>query len=94
MKDGQDIYGTSLYALLKTGDNSKLFCRFDDLRSKALADENSPWHFSSDGQLWMAGLEFNPVKGLKIAPNLRLWNPADEALPNTTYAFLNLELKF
>ncbi len=94
MLNGQDIFGTSLYALAKTGENFKLFCRFDDLRSKALTGENSPWHFDSDGQLWMAGLEFNPVKGVKIAPNARLWKPADKALPNSTCAFLNLELKF
>lgn len=94
MLKGQDIYGTSLYALAKTGENFKLFCRFDDLRSKALAGENSPWHFSNDGQLWMAGLEFNPVKGVKVAPNARFWNRADKALPNSTYAFLNFELKF
>lgn len=94
MRNGQDIYGTSLYALLKTGANFQLFCRFDDLRSKALAGESSPWHFSNDGHLWMAGLEFNPVKGVKIAPNARFWNTADDALPNIAYAFLNLELKF
>lgn len=94
MLAGQDIYGPSLYALVKPRENFKLFFRFDDLRSKVLEGENNPWHFDNDGQLWMAGLEFNPLKGVKIAPNARIWNTADSALPNTTFAFLNFELKF
>ncbi len=94
MLAGQDIYGPSLYALVKTGENFKLFFRFDDLRSKALDGENNPWHFGNDGQLWMAGLEFNPVKGVKITPNARFWNTADNVLANSIYAFLNFELEF
>jgi hypothetical protein len=93
MVDGQDIYGTSFFATYKASKNLKLFGRFDDLKSKALAGESEPWQLNKDGQLMMAGLEYNVTKGVKIAPNVRYWSPADDS-PATTFAYFNLELKF
>lgn len=94
MKDGQDIYGTSFYATYRTSNKFMLFGRFDDLKSKALEGQSEPWQLSKDGQLIMAGIEFSPIKGIKVAPNFRYWNPANESFPATTFAYLNLELKF
>jgi len=90
---GQDIYGTSFFGTYKPAKNLMVFGRFDDLKSKLLEGESEPWQLSKDGQLYMAGLEFSPVKGVKVAPNLRYWNPADDS-PATTYVYLNLELKY
>jgi hypothetical protein len=42
----------------------------------------------------MAGLEYTVIKGVKVAPNFRYWSPADSSMPATSYAYLNLELKF
>ncbi len=92
--EGQDIYGTSFYASVKATDKLKVFGRFDDLKSKALEGESEPWQLGKDGQLVMAGLEFNVIKGVKIAPNFRYWSPADDSTPATTFAYLNLELKY
>lgn len=94
MKDGQDIYGYSFYATYKPNNKIMLFGRFDDLKSKALAGKSEPWQLKNDGQLIMAGIEFNPVKGVKVAPNFRYWSPADNSIAGTTYAYLNLEMKF
>lgn len=92
--EGQDIYGTSIFATYKAGKKVKLYGRFDDLKSKPLAGENNPWQYSKDGQLILAGVEYDAVKGVKIAPNMRYWNPADGSIPATTYAYLNFEFKF
>lgn len=94
MEDGHDIFGTSIYASFKPSDQMKIFGRFDDLGSETLEGEDDPWQLSKDGQLFMAGLEFSPVKGVKVAPNYRLWNAADAAVENTSYLYLNVELKF
>ncbi len=92
--EGQDIYGTSIFATWQAGKKIKIYGRFDDLKSKAMAGETDPWQFSKDGQLILAGLEYDAVKGVKIAPNIRYWNPADGSMPETTYAYLNFEFKF
>lgn len=94
MIDSQDMYGTSVYATFKPGDNIKYFARFDDLQSAIPEGKSAPWQLAKDGQLLMGGFEFGIVKGIKISPNVRYWNPADETKPTTTYAFLNVELRF
>lgn len=94
MVDGQDMYGTSFYAWYKPNSNWKLFARYDDLNSKALAGEQDGWNISHDGQLMLAGVEYSPVKGVKITPNVRLWNPDEVDAKNTTYLYLSAELKF
>lgn len=94
MNDGRDIYGTSFFATIKANNNIMLFARFDDLKSKVLKGQNEPWQFNNDGQLIMAGIEFNVIKGVKVAPNFRYWKPANNLIAGTSFAYLNLELKF
>lgn len=71
--------GISAYANYSIGDQSKVFGRFD-----ALKDDNN---------LIIAGLEYAPVKGLKLSPNFRFKSPADGSAVTTSY-FLNCEIKF
>jgi hypothetical protein len=94
MAEGQDVYGTSFFATYEASENVKLFGRYDNLASATLEGENNAWQLNKDGQLFMAGLEFSPVKGVKLAPNFRFWDTADDSAPNITYLFLNCELKF
>jgi hypothetical protein len=94
IKEGQDVYGTSIYATFKPGDKIKYFARFDDLNSKTLEGGSVPWQLAKDGDLLIGGFEFGLLKGIKIAPNVRYWNPADESMPTTTYAYLNIELRY
>ncbi len=94
MADGHDVYGTSFFTTYKASSNIKLFGRYDNLASSTLDGEDTPWQQGKDGQLFMAGVELSPVKGVKISPNFRFWDTADDAQPNTTYLYLNCELKF
>lgn len=94
MKAGHDIYGTSFFATYSPSNKVKLIARFDDLRSKTPKGKTENWNLKKDGKLLIAGVELSPVKGVKITPNLRYWSPAKESIPSTTYAYLNLELKF
>lgn len=86
--DGQDQDGVSAYAAYKTSKKVKLFARFDQLNS------NNDWNMSKDGQLYIAGLEYAPVKGVKVAPNFSGWSPADSSKPFQSTLFLNCEIKF
>lgn len=94
MIDGQDRFGTSFYATYKPKSNWKLFARYDALNSKKLPGEPDPWQINHDGQLMLAGVEYSPVKGVKVTPNFRIWNPERNDAKNTTYFYLNAELKF
>ncbi len=94
MNKGQDMFGTSFYATYKPSDKIKIFARYDGLNSSTLEGETDPWQINRDGQLIMAGVEFNPIKGIKLTPNFRNWTPAVESVPNRIDLFLNCQVKF
>ncbi|MGQ8337758.1 porin [Sunxiuqinia sp. A32] len=86
--EDHDLNGVSLYATVNASKKVKFFGRFDDLSS------NNDWNLSKDGQLVLLGIEYAPVKGVKLAPNFRNWNPADDNKAASTSLFLNCEIKF
>ena len=90
----QELNGLSFYSTAKLGDKLKVFGRFDNLSSNVLAGETEAWQLSKDGQLYIAGLEFSPVKGVKLAPNFQGWNPADGSESFISTFILNCEVKF
>ena len=84
---GLSFYGS--YAARKF----RAFGRYDNLSSPVIGSDTDPWNYGKDGQLFIAGVEFHPVKGLIITPNYQGWIPADESsMLNSIY--LSLEIKF
>lgn len=94
MSDGRDLFGPSVYANVNASKKIKIFGRFDDLSSNTLSGQTQNWNASKDGQLFMAGLEYAPVKGIKIAPNYQGWNPAQSSKPYLSTLMVNVEMKF
>ncbi len=92
--EDRTLSGTSIYGTLKAASKVKVYARFDYLTSNTLDGASNDWNVSRDGQLYIAGLEYAPVKGVKLAPNFRGWNPADDNQKFSTSLFLNCEIKF
>jgi len=92
--EGKDYSGTSVYASFVPSKKIKLFGRYDHLTSATLNGQSSSWNRSKDGNLIIAGIEYQPVKGVKIAPNYRLWNPSNSEQKQIQYLYLNCEIKF
>ena len=92
--DGHDLDGTSVYTTLKISEKIKLMARYDHLESNTLPETSSGWNLSKDGEMYLAGIEFSPVKGIKIAPNYQGWNPAANNQPCSSTFILNCEIKF
>lgn len=93
-EENHDLNGTSVYITLKASKKLNLFARFDQLMSNTISGDLNDWNIAKDGQLYIAGLEYNAVKGVKLAPNFKGWNPAD---PNSKFVstfYLNCEIKF
>lgn len=93
MEEGQDYSGYSVYgsyAFKKV----RVYGRYDNVTSVTYDNEMDPWNISKDGQQIIAGIEFSPVKGIKISPNYQLWSPAKSTAPAITGAFLSLEIKY
>jgi hypothetical protein len=91
---GHDFSGYSLYGTVFLNGATNVFARYDYLTSENGQNQLQSWNYSKDGQLYMAGLEFSPVKGLKLAPNFQLWRPRDNSRSNTASVFMNAEIRF
>jgi len=93
LKSGQDWSALSAFGSYYFSAKTKLFARYDNLSSVKVGSATTPWNNSKDGQLIMAGLEFTPVKGIRIAPNYQLWSPRDNAKSNISTVIVNVEIK-
>jgi hypothetical protein len=92
MVEARHLQGISVYGSYHSK-IARLFARYDNLSSPALAGDEDPWNYADDGHLFIAGMEFNPLKGLRVTPNYQGWYPADGS-PVFHSAYLSLEIRF
>jgi hypothetical protein len=68
-----DYYGYSFYTSIKILPKWRVFARYDWMDSTSPVGLAEPWN--EDNQLIMGGIEYQPLKQLKVAPNFRNTNP-------------------
>ena len=90
----QNLTGYSAYASYQINKLLEVFGRYDYLTSNKLTGEPDPWNISKDGQIFMAGVEFSPVKGIKLAPNYKGWMPSAGGSSLISWIYLSAEIKF
>lgn len=66
--NGNDFYGFSAYTTVFLNKKWKVFARFDYIDSKDI--KNQVWN-SNSGNMLLAGVEYMPIKQLKIAPTFK-----------------------
>jgi hypothetical protein len=93
LKKGQDWSGVSAFGNYYFSPKVDLFARYDNLSSVKVGSATTPWNNAKDGQLVMFGVEFIPVKGIRIAPNYQLWTPRDNTKSNISTVVVNVEIK-
>ena len=92
MVQDHHLRGLSFYGSYQTK-IARIFARYDNLSSPVISGDEDPWNYGDDGQLFITGAEFHPVKGLIITPNYQGWYTADGS-PNFHSVYLSLEIKF
>lgn len=92
-QDGQNRYGYSLYASYYLFKKWQLFARFDQVYSNILEGDEEPWDLEQDGSAITGGLEYSPIRQVKIALNYQDWAPYAKNMTYTGYLFLNFEYK-
>ena len=85
---GKSYFGYSAYSSVRIMPQWRIYARYDSMGSNPPANFSNPWN-SLDGQLMVTGIEFHPVKQVKISPNFRNINPDRQKVEQ--YIFLNLE---
>jgi len=86
--------GFSGYASVNISEKLELFGRYDKLWSNTLSGEPYNWNITRDGSAVIGGIQYSPIKNIKIALNYQDWYPYAKNLDNESYIYLNLEYKF
>lgn len=94
MTDGRDYSGISLFAKLPLTEKAGLFARFDNIGSVTMDGDEAPWNLNRDGSYLFAGVDFSPVRNVRISPNLNLFLPSDSGRENVSTIGLNISAKF
>src|ERR1035437_6332866 len=92
---GQNWSGFSVYGTLPVVKTLSVIARFDDLTSEKIGTATTAWNSTktgTDGQVYMVGVEFAPVKGIQITPNFRYAAPSSEAKTAGAYAVSSLNV--
>lgn len=92
--DGNNFSGISVYTSLGLAKKFSIFTRYDYLTSVTPAGETDPWNSSKDGQLFLAGFDYSPITGVRIAPAFVGWSPFDKTKYFTSKFALDFEIKF
>jgi len=92
-KEEQDRYGYSVYGKYNINPKYQVFARFDRMASNKLEGESSPWNLASDGSALVAGIQFQPIKNIKIALDYHDWVPYAANGSTKSFIYLDLEVK-
>lgn len=92
-KENQNRYGFSVYAKYNILSKYQLFARFDKMASNRLEGEVMPWNLANDGTALIAGIQFQPIKNIKVALDYHDWVPYAANGETKAFIFLDLEVK-
>lgn len=84
-ESGADQSGGSVFTSVNLCPKFTFFSRYDYLTSTHRPDDNN------DGQLFLTGIQYTPIKYLKLSPNFRTFNPRNASAQS--FIYLNLEFK-
>lgn len=87
MVSDRNLSAVSLFGTVAVAKKLSVFGRFDNLMSEKIGASTAGWN-AADGQVYIAGLEFVPVKGIQITPNIRYSDLAVGS--SSTSFFVNL----
>jgi opacity protein-like surface antigen len=79
-----DLFGLSVYGSYEMTERFEIFARYDNLQSNTLNGASDPWHYTEDGQAYIAGVHYVPVKNIALSLSYQGWQPADR-----TFKFKN-----
>ena len=83
------FYGTSVYGSVVLHKKWEIFARYDMLDSYQHEGQNQAWNESRDGQHFIGGIQFNPIKKVKLAIDLQHWIPSDDNINPTMILFFH-----
>jgi hypothetical protein len=91
--DKNNQYGFSTYATYIFNKHFEVFGRYDRLSSNKLKGEERPWNLIDDGTAIIGGVQYSPIKHVRIALNYQDWYPMAKNSDSEAYIYLSFEYK-
>jgi len=89
-----DLEGLSVYSTYTFDKEWEVFGRYDFLTSNTLKGETEKWNIAKNGSAITAGIQYAPVKNVKMAFNYQGFNFKKSDTDNKSLLYVNLEFKF
>jgi hypothetical protein len=90
---GDDYTALGFFGSYSFNEKFALFVRYDDIFSVTPEGETTAWNVAKDGKTALIGIDFIPVKGVRIAPNISYIISDVSGSANRTVAGINIEVK-
>jgi hypothetical protein len=91
--ENQDIQGFSVYGKYNINPKFQLFARYDIVESSVLEGETNPWNLAKDGTALVGGVQFSPIKNIKMALNYHDWYSRAGNIEGRGFIYFDLEVK-
>ncbi|RUT78676.1 hypothetical protein [Ancylomarina longa] len=92
--DNHDREGLSFYSTYSFNKKVEIFGRYDYLTSNTLSGETGKWNLAKNGDALTTGIQYAPVKGVKMALNYQAFMHKDVNAKDNSMLFVNFEFKF
>ncbi len=90
----QDLTAISVFTTYSFTEKLEIFGRFDQVTSNKLSGTDDVWNIKKDGSLFMGGVQYSPVKGVKTSLNYRYFKYTDSDINPNSMIYVNFEYKF
>lgn len=92
--DHYDMEGLSIYSTYTFDKKWEVFGRYDYLTSNTLEGESEKWNIDNNGSAITAGVQYVPVRNVKMAFNYQGFNYKSFGIKDNSLLYVNLEFKF
>jgi len=92
--EGFNRRGYSIYGSYNLPYNIEIFARYDFIQSNITKNDDKPWDLIRDGSSVIGGVQYQPIKKVKLALCYQDWYPSAKNMDNKAYIYLNLEFKY
>jgi len=95
-KDKKDhtLNALSVFALYDITKEIEVFGRFDMLSSNKLSGDTENWNYAKDESVIIGGVQYSPIKYVKVALNYQGFIPADDSKDPMNFIYVNFQFKF
>jgi hypothetical protein len=92
--EDHELSGFAVYGTYSPHPKFEIFGQWMMLQSNTLNNVTDPWNYDENGNLVLVGLQYAPVKGIKMALNYRTYIYENSDIDNLSRIYMNFEFAF